>query len=234
MVARWSTAVVMVATARRRRRRRDGGRDGGGGGGGGGEGSARQHLEEDEEDEEAEEDLEEEEQHRPRSPAGDEHEVSSKDGPRARNAGVRTGLRNSRRLDVVLASRRGEVGVMGAGRCDDLRCDLRAHMLWACRGRAACASASQGRRHTSTHPPSACTARGSRICPPWSPWCTALRPASPSADRVGLDLPHSRDGGESARAQHRESVSGARHAQRVTCGRGEGAAIEDTQHPNLP
>ena len=46
------------------------------------------------------------------------------------------------------------------------------------------------------------------------------------ADRVGLDLPHSRDGGESARAQHRESVNGARHAQRVTCGRGEGAARE--------
>eukprot|EP00966_Prymnesium_polylepis_P068061 1582037-Prymnesium_polylepis.1 len=59
-----------------------------------------------------------EERHRSRYPARDEHKVSSGDGPRARPAARARGgaIRDGwARLDGVLASRRGEVGAMGAG-----------------------------------------------------------------------------------------------------------------------
>ena len=111
--------VVILATARRRRRQRHGSGDGDGedGGGGGDGGGAHQHLEEDDEDEEDGEDLEEEERHRPRSPAGDGHDVSSKDGPRARHAGSRTGQRDSRRLGAAGCGAREPAGRNGRDAC---------------------------------------------------------------------------------------------------------------------
>ena len=61
--------------------------------------------------------MEEEERHRPRSPAGDGHEVSSKDGPSARNAGSRTGQRGSRRLGAAGRGAREPAGRNGRDAC---------------------------------------------------------------------------------------------------------------------
>ena len=140
--------VVMVATPWRRRRRREDGGDGGDEDGGDKDcGAADQRLEEDEKDEEDERGGGG--RAAPTAPACTSNaQVSSDDGPRARNTGPRSGPRDGRRLG------RGWVRCSRAGGERGLRWVLGpvaepamgpwTHMLWECRAGTACASASRG------------------------------------------------------------------------------------------
>ena len=81
--------------------------------------------------------MEEEERHRPRSPARDEHKVSSEDGQRARNAGSRSGRRDARRLGAAGRGAREPVGRGGPDGCMALRRRLRGARGPTCCGHAA-------------------------------------------------------------------------------------------------
>ena len=65
--------------------------------------------------------VEEEERHRSRSPARDEHKVSSGDGPRARHACSRAGRRDARRMGAGGRDAREPVGRGGRDGCMALR-----------------------------------------------------------------------------------------------------------------